>query len=107
MSLYDTLTKNISNNKLSREEKKLLETISWLSEKETYAIRDIILEYIAEEKGISRVIGGDGAQYEDDQDIPYFGQQLKDGTEFCVEKLPLRLSRILVKFLNIVNNNKV
>ncbi len=94
--LYHTLNKNIQSTDLKKVEKEdILKTIDVMDQQSRDAFFLLIYEH-------ARI----NDNSEDVYNIPYSGIETPQGIEFNLGKLPIKLRRILYKFVKVLQKNE-
>lgn len=102
-TLYQTLCQNTKAKDISVEEKsKITETVLTLNNEEKEALFLLIYEHFrtSRKKNTIETINLDDLQ------LPYGISETVDGIQFSLSKIPLKLRQIILKFINIVDQNK-
>jgi hypothetical protein len=101
--LYQTLISgDLSNEPLSENELKKMEKVSLLSEEFALAIRDLIKTHYLREISDASL-----ETPEESKDPPYKGIQNREGLSFDSKNLPIKLVRMILKFIDIVSKQKI
>ncbi len=92
--LYHTLNSNLKRSDISRLEKlKILQIVEKMDQEEKEAFYMLIYEH-------HRITSSSS----DDHEWPYNSKQCEGGMEFNMTKLPIQLRRILLKFVEMIEN---
>jgi len=93
-TLYHTLNTNLRKSDISKTDKmKILDVVKDMNEEELEAFFMLIHEHYVYENN-------------DEIDLPYGCQQTNEGININMTKIPIKLRRILLKFVNIVASDR-